>query len=120
MLRKIFILGLFLSMTHAMALTPEEANTLIKRSGCIACHDTEKSKIGPSYKEVANRYRDTSKVSYLSGKTPATFLKEKVRSGSMKDKRWSDKYKGMMTPNPVSRISDADLEAVIKYILELK
>ena len=42
---------------HAQAADAEAAKTLAKQSNCFKCHATEKKKDGPSYKEVAAKYK---------------------------------------------------------------
>src|SRR5512142_2237971 len=35
----------------------DELEDLLKKNGCTACHAVDKKVIGPSYKDVANKYR---------------------------------------------------------------
>jgi cytochrome c len=113
-------------MPSAYALSADEAKKVMQKSGCIACHDMQKDKIGPSYESVSERYtkmeEETKK--YLAGKSPKDHIIEKVRKGSAKSKNWTKskegKAFGVMTPTPAGRISDADLGALVDYILALK
>ena len=41
----------------AHAADAKAAEALAKTSGCLACHTPDKKLVGPSYKEIANRYR---------------------------------------------------------------
>lgn len=43
--------------TEAVAVDAEAAKALAKRNDCMKCHDVKKSKKGPSYTKVANKYR---------------------------------------------------------------
>lgn len=110
----------------ANALSADEAKKVMQKSGCIACHDMQKDKIGPSYESVAERYAkmDEETKKYLAGKSPKDHIIEKVRKGSAKNKNWTKskdgKSFGVMTPTPASRISDADLGALVDYILAMK
>lgn len=112
----------------AAPLTKEAANKLMMKSGCATCHSVDKSKIGPAYKEVGARYRNPSPetLAYLKGEKPVDYLVKKVRSGTKigVNKNWlkspEGKPYGMMTPNPVSKISDADLKELIAFIIEIK
>ncbi|MEO8123630.1 MAG: c-type cytochrome [Burkholderiales bacterium] len=79
----------------------------MKKAGCLACHSDDKKIVGPSYKDVAAKYK---------GQPDAVAkLTEKVRKGG--SGVWGPVP---MSPNPVSKISDADLKTAIEYILSLK
>ncbi|MCB2020379.1 MAG: c-type cytochrome [Rhizobacter sp.] len=96
-------LGACLVTASARAADPEA----MKKAGCLACHSDDKKIVGPSYKDVAAKYK---------GKADAvTVLMEKVRKGG--SGVWGPVP---MSPNPPSKISDADLKAAIEYILALK
>ena len=81
---------------------PEEVMT---KSGCMACHTKDKKLVGPALKEVATKYK---------GQAVTPTLAAKVRAGG----------KGNfgpipMPPNGPDKISDADLTAVVDWILKL-
>ena len=79
----------------------------MKKAGCLACHAVDKKIVGPSYKDVAKKY---------AGQPDAVAkLTEKVRKGG--SGVWGPVP---MSPNPVSKISDADLKVAVEYILSLK
>jgi cytochrome c len=42
---------------NAMAVDEEAAKTLARQNGCFKCHAVDKKKDGPTYKEVAAKYR---------------------------------------------------------------
>ncbi|MBK7278745.1 MAG: c-type cytochrome [Betaproteobacteria bacterium] len=80
-----------------------EAN--MKTAGCFACHTVDKKLVGPSYKDVAAKYKGQADA--------VAKLTEKSRNGG----------KGVwgqipMPPNPVAKISDADLKAAVEWILK--
>lgn len=84
------------------ALASEKIAT---QAGCVACHATAKKVIGPSYKEVAARYKGQANAPAL--------LAERVRKGG----------KGVwgviaMPPTPADKLNDADLKAVVAWILK--
>lgn len=93
-------LGLVVSLpAHA----DPEAN--MKKAGCFACHAVDKKLVGPSYKVVAAKYKGQADA--------VANLTDKSRNGG----------KGVwgpipMPPNPVSKISDADLKASVEWILK--
>jgi cytochrome c len=72
--------------------------------GCTGCHAVDHKVVGPSFKDVAARYR---------GKDVEATLVEKVKKGG--SGVWGEIP---MTPNP--QVPDADLHAIVKWILTLK
>ena len=114
--------------TKAEVLTQDAALKLITKSGCTTCHAIDQAKLGPAYKDVAARYASPSAEvkAYLKGQAPLEYLMTKVRTGTKVgiNKNWIKTKEGrpyaMMTPNPVTKISDADLKALLQFILALK
>ncbi len=46
------------SLSHpVLAVDAEAAKTLARQNGCFKCHAVDKKKDGPTYKEVADKYR---------------------------------------------------------------
>jgi cytochrome c551/c552 len=80
-------------------VNPEQ---LLQKFGCLACHAVDKKVIGPSYKEVAAKY--------ANDKNALDALAAKVKAGGQGV--WGQVP---MPPNP--QVSDADLQAMVKYIL---
>lgn len=61
----LLVLGVLGSGQYAAA----DAQALAQKSGCMACHGVDKKIVGPSYKDVAAKYKDDPKaVEFLSGK----------------------------------------------------
>lgn len=114
--------------TNATTLDKEGATRLMTKSGCMTCHSIDSTKIGPAYKDVGARYAapDAATLAYLKGEKPFDYLMKKVRSGTKMgvNKNWikskEGKAYGLMTPNPVTRISDADLKDLLTFILSQK
>ena len=95
-------LGLVLLAGRTTAATPDAIATT---AGCTACHALNKKVLGPSFHDIAARYK-------ADAKAPAA-LAAKVRSGG----------KGVWGPVPMpaadaKKISDGDLDAVIAWILK--
>lgn len=67
---------------------------LAKKSGCLNCHAVEKKLMGPSYKDVAKKYKGNA--------TAEADLAAKLKSG-----------KG----HPAVKASDDDLKAILKWVL---
>lgn len=83
----------------------ENGLVLIAQSDCLTCHKVDEKLIGPTYREVANKYENTeANVKLLAGKV--------IKGGTGV---WGEVA---MTPHPA--ISQADAEAMIKYVLLLK
>jgi cytochrome c len=98
------LLVLALSLMNPPQSRASEA--LMERSGCVSCHRVSEKLIGPAYIDVAAKYRgDTQALVYLTSK---------VREGG--EGVWGDMP---MQPNSPEEISDADLKAVIVWILSL-
>jgi cytochrome c len=79
---------------------------LIAKNDCFTCHQIDDKLNGPPYREVANKY-----ASYPD--TIVNHLAHKIISGG--NGVWGEV---MMTPHP--SLSEADAEALVKYILLLK
>ncbi len=78
---------------------------LAKKSGCLACHGIEKKIVGPSWKDVAAKYKgDAGARDLLIGK---------VKKGG----------KGTWGPAPMPpyspRVSDANIEKLVDFIIGL-
>ena len=72
--------------------------------GCTACHAVDHKVIGPSFQDVAAKYR---------GKDVETALFDKIKNGG--SGVWGQTP---MPPNP--QVPDPDLHAIVKWILTLK
>ena len=90
-------------LTLAFAATPAWASeAMLKEKGCLACHKTEAKLIGPSYKDVANKYSvgDTNK------------LATKIKDGG----------KGVWgaIPMPPNKVTEQEAQELATWILKLK
>ena len=91
----------------AAAALPAAANEdLAKKSGCTACHAVDKKIVGPSFKEVAAKYR--------TDKGAEAKLVDKVKKGGVGV--WGQVP---MPPNS-PQVKDADIQALVKWIVGLK
>jgi cytochrome c len=97
---------LFLAVAALGASAPAQANPeeSMTKAGCTACHAKDKKMVGPSFKEIAAKYK---------GQDVVATLMQKVRTGG----------KGNfgpipMAPNPPDKINDADLKAAVELILK--
>ena len=92
----------------ASGISTEDADKgleLVGKSDCLTCHKVEDKLVGPSYREVAQKYPvDDSTISYLAGKI--------ITGGAGV---WGQVP---MTPHP--QISKEDAALMAKYVLSLK
>jgi len=93
------------SLAVASSALADELEDLMKKYGCNACHSEDKKVIGPSYKDVAAKYKgDASAVAKLS---------EKVKKGGS----------GVWGPVPMppnTQVPDAEIQKMVELILALK
>ena len=82
-----------------------EGYYLIKGGDCFTCHAEDKTNIGPSYQEVAERYTASPEV--------IADLASKIIEGG--NGAWGEK---IMSAHPQLSIDDAEM--MVKYILSLK
>jgi len=96
----------FVLLAGVLAAFPAVANDeLAKKHACFACHTLDKKLVGPSHKDVAAKYR--------SDKGAAAKLAEKVKNGSQGV--W-----GNVPMPPNSAVPDADVKALVSWILSQK
>jgi cytochrome c len=90
----------------AALAAPASANeALAKKHNCFACHAVDKKVVGPSYKDVANKYR--------GDKSAEAKLVDKVKKGGAGV--W-----GQVPMPPNATVPDADVKALVQWILSLK
>ena len=89
----------------AHAADAKSGEALAKASGCFACHTVNKKLVGPSYQEIADRYR--------KDKGAEASLTQKVKAGGKGV--WGDIP---MPPN--AHVKDADIKTMVQWILSVK
>lgn len=78
---------------------------LVVKKNCLACHQVDKRKYGPNFKEVAAKYADQ--------KNAADVLAKKIRRGGT----------GVWGPDVMPaqpQVSAAEARVLAKYVLSLK
>jgi cytochrome c len=83
----------------------EKGLALVAGSDCLTCHKVDEKVIGPSYRDVANKYENTE--------ANVKMLAEKIIKGGKGV--WGEVA---MTAHPA--VTQADAEQMVKYILLLK
>lgn len=71
---------------------------LLKSKGCLGCHEVDKKKIGPAYKDVAAKYKDNKEA-------------EGKLIGQLKE--------GKGHPIKISA-TDAEWKTLVQYVLSVK
>lgn len=87
------------------ALPAVASDELAKKYACFACHTLDKKMVGPSYKDVAAKYRNDNSAQAK--------LADKVKNGSQGV--W-----GNVPMPPNTTVPDADINALVKWILSQK
>ncbi len=82
----------------------QASEALLKKHNCVACHQVDKKLVGPSYKDVANKYKGQKDV--------AAKLAETVKKGGQGV--W-----GQVPMPPNAAVPDADIKQMVVYILSL-
>jgi cytochrome c len=94
------------AMIAALGAAPAMANPeLAKKHNCLACHAVDKKVVGPSYKDVAAKYR--------GDKAAEAKLADKVKKGGVGV--W-----GQVPMPPNAAVPDADVKALVSWILQQK
>ena len=77
----------------------QDAEGLLRKSGCLKCHSVSSEKDGPSYKSVAAKYQGKADA--------ATTLQSGLKSGKI----------GKEGKHAVFKGNDAELKTIVDYIL---
>ena len=100
-MKRVLTVGLVWAALGAQAGPVED---IMMKGGCVACHSVDKNMVGPSYKDIAAKYK---------GQDATAKLMEKVRKGG------SGVFGPTpMAPTPATKINDADLKTVVEAILK--
>ena len=87
------------------SLPASASEELAKKHNCLACHSVDKKVVGPSYKDVAAKYR--------GDKAAEAKLFEKIKKGGVGV--W-----GQIPMPPNSTVPDEDIKALVKWVLSQK
>lgn len=94
-----------LALTLSVAAPAFADQTLATSKNCMACHAVDKKLVGPSFKDVANRYASQSDAT-------AKLASKIVKGGS-----------GVWGPVPMpanNQVSEADAQKLAAWVLSLK
>ncbi len=93
----------------------QDVQSLIKSKGCLSCHDTEKSKVGPSFKVIAKEYKGNPEGLKI--------LVQSLRNGSVgKWQNLANKYGITITSfyMPRQPVSEEEAKKIAEWILSLE
>jgi len=95
------IFGIFIPTSEAQDIKPV-AEGLAKKYGCLSCHAPTKKIIGPAFRDIAEKYRNTPNTQ--------NYLMLRVKNGG--SGIW-----GVVAMPGNKNISDTDLENVTQWVL---
>lgn len=84
----------------------QKGQAIIAKNDCLTCHKVDEKLIGPTYREVANKYAGTSD-------TIVPYLAHKIMKGGTGT--W-----GQVPMAAHPNLSEADAIALVKYVLLFK
>ena len=93
------------ALAAAVSLPASANQELAQKSGCMTCHGVDKKIIGPSYQDVAAKYK--------GNKAAEADLVKKVKGGSKGV--W-----GEIPMPPNAHVSDADIKTLVQWVLSQK
>jgi cytochrome c len=89
----------------AVALPAQANEALAKKNACMACHAIDKKLVGPSFKDIAAKYRGDGNAEAM--------LADKVKKGS--SGVW-----GQVPMPPNAAVPEADIKTLVKWVLSTK
>lgn len=104
MKKVLFIAGITACFLSAPVLA-DDGKDLAKKAGCLNCHAVDMKLVGPSYKEVAAKYK--------GDKEAAAKVLKKVTDGG------SGTYGTMPMPPQKGKLTDAEMKTTVDWILSL-
>ena len=97
--------AVFAAIAASLAMPAFASLELAQKNACTACHAVDKKLIGPSYKDVAAKYKGNAKAEAI--------LVEKVKKGGVGN--WGQ------IPMPANaNLKDEDAKTLVKWILATK
>jgi cytochrome c len=83
--------------------TPE---ALARTSGCLDCHALDTVAIGPAFRDIAARYRDSAGA--------RDYLIQVVKRGGKG--KWTDVTGGVPMPPHLHSLTDADIQRLVDWV----
>ena len=85
------------------AVSAVEVPEAMKKAGCLACHAVDKKLVGPSYKDVAAKYKGDKKA--------AEALAATIKAGG--SGKWGP------VPMPANNVTDDEAKKLAHWVLSL-
>lgn len=101
-----FAAALFAGAAHG-ADAPLTAEALARRSGCFDCHAVDKKGTGPSFRDIATRYRGAASARGA--------LIETIKKGGKRN--WTDVTGGAPQPPYSALLSEAEIQRLVDWVL---
>jgi len=98
-----------LAMGISTASNAADMPPLAKKSGCTACHAIDRKVVGPGWADVSKRYKGDAAAKAA--------LIAKVKKGGKGN--WTEVTKGVPMPPYSPRVSDANIEELVTFVLSL-
>jgi len=98
-MKKLFVL-LFVGLTSALYANEQ----IVRQKGCMACHDMKVKKVGPSFKEIAEKYKTKENA--------VGYLVDRIKKGGVGV--WGN------VPMPPQNVSEAEAKQIAEWIISLK
>ena len=99
-----------LAMTAALSISAtafaDDGEALFMKSGCAGCHKVDGKAVGPSFKDIAAKYKDD--------KGAQAALELKVRNGG------KGSFGAMSMPATGKSVSDDSIKTIVSWILNQK
>jgi len=95
------VLGFFIPISDAQDIKPF-AEGLAKKHGCLSCHAPTKKIIGPAFRDISEKYRNTPNAQ--------NYLILRIKHGG--SGIW-----GVVAMPANKNMSDADLESITQWVL---
>lgn len=101
------LIRIFIGVAFCIALTGQAyaSEQLAKDNGCLNCHKVDTQGVGPSLKDIAAKYKGDA------GAEAA--LVDKVKKGG------SGAWGSVPMPPNSPRVSDSDIQKMVKWILSM-
>lgn len=100
------MIGTVFSATAFAAADDAAAKKYMKKNDCFKCHAEDKTKKGPSYKKIADKYKEKGETDAKMYEHLTTGKKVKLEDGTEEDHKALDKS------------DDKDIKNVIMWIRE--
>jgi cytochrome c len=85
----------------------QDVEPLAGRIGCLECHGVDRKIIGPSFRDIAGRYRAQAGARVA--------LNEKIRNGGKGN--WTEITGGVPMPPYSALLSEAEIARLVEWIL---